>query len=62
MDCLSDGKDLLTSFLHCGGTVMLVQACLRGRKDRTKQFSSLWRSSEAHASLLMCQERSRKPF
>ena len=56
VDCLSDEKGLQISFLHCGGTVMLVQACLSARKDRTKQFSSLWRSSEAYAGLFMCQE------
>ena len=51
-ECLSDRKDLQISFLHCGGTVKHVQVCLNGRKDRTKQFSPLWRSCETHAGLL----------
>ena len=55
-ECLSDRKDLQISFLHCGGTVKLVQACLSGRKDDTKQFSPLRRSCEAHACPFMCQE------
>ena len=33
-DCLSDREDLEISFLHCGGTVMHVQAFLCARKDR----------------------------
>ena len=38
MDCLSDGKDLQNSFLHCGGTVMLVQASLGVKKVRESTF------------------------
>ena len=53
-ECLSDRKDLQISLLHFGGTVKLVQACLSGRKDCTKQFSLLWRSCEAHAGPFMC--------
>ena len=45
-----------STFHHCEGPVKLVQGCLSGKKDRTKQFSSLWRSSETHAGLFMCQE------
>ena len=30
--CLSARKDLESSFSHCGGPVMLVQACLNAGK------------------------------
>ena len=43
-------KDLIKPFKPLRGPVRNVQACLSGR-EYLKQFSPLWRSCEARASL-----------
>ena len=52
--CLSAREDRENSFHHCGGLLRLVQACFMSQGISRKQFSPLWRSCEARASLFMC--------
>ena len=40
----------------------LVQTCLNASGDEESIFSLVWRSSEARAGLVKCQERRRKQF
>ena len=54
--CLSGWKFGQRHFNHGGGHVKLVQTCLNARGDEESVFSLVWRSCEAHAGLLKCQE------